>query len=275
MSILLHVISLGAGVQSTTMALKAAHGEIEPMPDAAIFSDTEGEPAAVYRHLDWLMSGVLPYPVYKVSRGSLWKSATTVRTRRDGKASYIKTAIPVFMVDGQKRGMGKRTCTRDYKIEPVIKKMRQLLGRRSIRKTEGVLVETWMGISTDEAIRMKPSRESWIRNRWPLIEQRMSRQDCLNWCSRNGYPIPPKSSCTYCPYHSDEAWLKLTADEFADAVVKERELQAAYAQASRMRGTPYLHSSCVPLSEVVFDKDRPSKAQLDLFLNECEGMCGV
>lgn len=36
----LRALSLGAGVQSTTMALMAAHGEIGPMPDCAIFADT-------------------------------------------------------------------------------------------------------------------------------------------------------------------------------------------------------------------------------------------
>lgn len=46
---MLNIISLGAGVQSTTMALMAAHGEIEPMPDCAIFADTKVEPAAVVR----------------------------------------------------------------------------------------------------------------------------------------------------------------------------------------------------------------------------------
>src|SRR5688572_3380034 len=37
----MEIISLGAGVQSSTMALMAAHGEIQPMPDAAIFADTQ------------------------------------------------------------------------------------------------------------------------------------------------------------------------------------------------------------------------------------------
>ena len=64
----LRAISLGAGVQSTTMALLAAHGEIGPMPDCAIFADTGWEPKAVYEHLEWLMSGnVLPFPVHIVS----------------------------------------------------------------------------------------------------------------------------------------------------------------------------------------------------------------
>jgi len=48
----LRVLSLGAGVQSTTMALMAAHGEIMSMPNCAIFADTGWEPKAVYEHLE-------------------------------------------------------------------------------------------------------------------------------------------------------------------------------------------------------------------------------
>ena len=62
-TIRLRVLSLGAGVQSTTLALMAAHGEIDPMPDCAIFADTGWEPSAMQGHLAWLMSGnVLPFP---------------------------------------------------------------------------------------------------------------------------------------------------------------------------------------------------------------------
>ncbi len=60
-----HILSLGAGVQSSTMALMAKHGEINPMPDAAIFSDVGAEPKSVYEYLDWL-EGELPFPVYRV-----------------------------------------------------------------------------------------------------------------------------------------------------------------------------------------------------------------
>ncbi len=52
----IHIISLGAGVQSSTMALMAACGEITPMPTAAIFADTGDEPKAVYEWLGWLAS---------------------------------------------------------------------------------------------------------------------------------------------------------------------------------------------------------------------------
>ncbi len=108
----LHLLSLGAGVQSTTMALMAAHGEITPMPSAAIFADTQGEPAAVYEHLKWLMSpNVLPFPVHVVTAGNLWASATRVRTRRDGGATYVATGIPVFMTDGLTKGIASARGT--------------------------------------------------------------------------------------------------------------------------------------------------------------------
>jgi hypothetical protein len=59
-------------VQSTTLALMAAHGEIGPMPDLAIFADTGWEPARVYEHLDWLSSpDVLPFPIHTVSAGNI------------------------------------------------------------------------------------------------------------------------------------------------------------------------------------------------------------
>jgi hypothetical protein len=68
----LRVLSLGASVQSTTLALMAAQGEIGPMPDCAIFADTGWEPNAVYEHLAWLRSpNILPFPVHIVSAGNL------------------------------------------------------------------------------------------------------------------------------------------------------------------------------------------------------------
>src|SRR3990167_7074077 len=78
-----HIISLGAGVQSSTMALMAAAGEITPMPTAAIFADTQDEPSNVYRWLDWLEKQ-LPFPVYRVTNGSLSASILEIRTSKKG-----------------------------------------------------------------------------------------------------------------------------------------------------------------------------------------------
>lgn len=271
---MIELLSLGAGVQSSTLALMAAHGEITPMPIGAIFADTHGEPKAVYAWLEWLTKR-LPFPVYKVSKGDLWKSASTPKRTKDGLRTYIPTGIPVFMQDGLKKGIGRRQCTRDFKIDVITKQARKLTGYSRITKKQGLLVNMWIGISTDESQRMKPNRQPWISTRWPLIEEGMSRQDCFTWMEKHGYQPPPRSACTYCPYHDDQSWLNLATEEFADAVRKEKQLQAAYAATTEIRGVPFLHSSRVPLDQVVFKPRTYDPYDENTEAVECEGMCGL
>jgi hypothetical protein len=258
----LTVISLGAGVQSTTMALMAAHGEITPMPDCAIFADTGWELKTVYEHLDWLEM-VLPFPVFHVSAGDL---RADVLARSKTAAGRI-AAVPWYMLLPNGRdAMGRRQCTKEYKLRPIQKKIVELMGGRRPRGGTAM----WVGISLDEAMRMKPSRVQYIVNRWPLVEARMKRSDCLRWLEAHGYPVPPKSSCIGCPFHSDAQWRSLTPAEFADAV----EVDRAIRHQPGFRGSQFMHRSLKPLDEVDFSTAE-DRGQLDLFLNECEGMCGV
>ena len=85
-----HYISLGAGVQSSTMALMFACGELTPMPDAAIFADTKAEPQSVYHWLTWLQKR-LPFPVHIVAKGNLADDQLAVHHRKDNGESYIRT----------------------------------------------------------------------------------------------------------------------------------------------------------------------------------------
>lgn len=276
-------LSLGAGVQSSTLALMAAHGEVEPRLDAAIFADTGAEPRAVYEWLTWLeceiMASPSPFPVYRVSAGSLRQTALTMRMTADGRA-YSKADIPAFTlgVDGSRGMVSGRRCTMDFKIAPLLKKTRALAGIR--HKQAEVTVTTWMGISWDELQRMREPRNRWLQHRWPLIERRMRRQDCLNWMKAHGYPAPPRSACEFCPFHSDAEWRNLQLGDpeaFARAVQFELDLQRIKSESANFRSTPYLHSSRRPLSEVDFTTDRGQLA-LDLGQDwnvECEGMCGV
>jgi hypothetical protein len=272
----LQVLSLGAGVQSTTMALMAAHGEITPMPDCAIFADTMHEPKAVYDHLTWLQS-VLPFPVHIVSKGDLWEAVTTIKRTKDGKRTYTETGLPVYTVGQEADGFGLRQCTRNFKIDPINREVRRLLGKSRVTKRDGVLVDMWIGISVDEIMRRKPNAKPFINSRWPLIEKQFTRQSCLDWLEKNGYPVAPRSACTFCPYHSDVEWLRLTPAEFADAVVKEKQLQQAYAATTVLETTPFFHADRIPLDQVQLNPaERPQKMwQLDMFNNECEGICGV
>lgn len=270
-----HLLSLGAGVQSSTLALMAAAGEVEPMPLAAIFADTEAEPDSVYRWLEWLEKE-LPYPVYRVTAGNLEADVLTMRVSAKGR-KYSRTAIPVFTrnVDGSLGRVPHRTCTRDYKIRPLMKKARQLAGIKRGQKTVGVI--QWIGISLDEYTRAKPSRDPWCESRFPLLEKRMSRNACLDWMQAHGYPEPPRSACWFCPFHSLAEWKRLRDDEpkhWQQAIDFERALQAAKAASENFSAEPYLHRSCVPLAEIDLRTDA-DHGQLMLWQNECEGMCGV
>jgi 3'-phosphoadenosine 5'-phosphosulfate sulfotransferase (PAPS reductase)/FAD synthetase len=274
-------LSLGAGVQSSTIALMAKHGEITPMPDAAIFADTQAEPASVYKWLDWL-EPQLPFPVIRVTRGDMTSESLIIKDRKDGTGRWSKSLIPAFIQnkDGSKGIMG-RQCTYSYKVEQLERAAR--LHGKVKRGQKNVTVTQWIGISWDEIQRIKPSRVAWSQHRWPLVELRMGRRDCLKWMESHGYPKPPRSACVYCPFHSDNEWRRLRdqePEEFQRAIRFEKDLQEVKAKTERMRGIPFLHPSCVPLDQVDLSTDI-ERGQLSLWLdeqsfgNECEGMCGV
>lgn len=271
----IHIISLGAGVQSSTMSLMAACGEITPMPKAAIFADTQAEPASVYKWLDWLEKQ-LPFPVIRVSAGSLKDQALKMTTTKDGR-KFTKTNIPFFTLSADNQ-LGKivlRGCTRDFKLHPIRKGVRELVEIK--RGEKQVRVIQWIGISLDEVYRMKESRDLWQQNRWPIIEKRMARADCLRWMESHGYPKPPRSACVFCPFHNNDEWRRLKIEEpeeFKKAVEFERAVQEAKSNSNNFDSKPFLHRTCVPLDQVDLSTDY-DRGQLDLFNNECEGMCGV
>lgn len=225
---MLKVLSLGAGVQSSTLALMAARDEFE-RPDCAIFADTGAEPRSVYAHLDWLEER-LPFPLYRVSRGDLRQDCID---NAGGLADAAHAQVPAYTVGVDGRGVPlTRQCTRDYKIDPISRKIRELLGvepRQPIRG--GVVVERWIGISTDEAHRMKSAPEAWAVNRWPLIEREFSRATCLQWLAERQYPRPPKSACVFCPYHSDEHCRVMRQNDpesFAEAVAFDHAIRGGF-----------------------------------------------
>ena len=268
----MHIISLGAGVQSSTMALMAAAGEITPMPTAAIFADTAAEPRKVYEWLDWLETQ-LPFPVHRVMKdeGGLRKN---ILSSIDGG----RFAGPPFFTQaltGKSEGKLRRQCTAEFKIGPIIQQTRRMLGiAKGERAPNQIMAVSWIGISTDEASRMKPSQDHYIEHRWPLIEIGMSRNDCLQWMRDHGYPQPPKSACTFCPYHSDAMWRDMQFNDpesWADAVDIDKRIR------NGVRGTTqklYLHRSMKPLDEVDL-RTAEDAGQMSMFDDECEGMCGV
>ena len=269
----LRTISLGAGLDSTTMLLLANHGELPGGPvDYAIFADTGWEPKAVYKHLAWL-DQVSQIPVLRVSKGNI-RSDALDSTRRFA-------AMPVF-VWNERGGEGqvRRQCTQEYKIAAINRKLRELLGGGPRARIAPGTVESLGGISLSEVQRMKPSREQWITIRWPLVELRMTKLDCRRWLEHHGYPIPPKSSCIGCPYHGNAYWREMRdqrPDEWADACAFDEALRTMpprRGERGEITKHRYLHRSRRPLREVDLST-LADHGQGDLFDAECSGVCGV
>lgn len=251
------ILSLGAGVQSSTVLMMMKHGEIKSA-EVAIFADTGWEPKAVYDWLDTLEK-ISPIPIIRTSHGNIREDALDT-TRR-----FASMPLHILNKEGG-HGMLKRQCTREYKITPIEQAIRAHVGVKHLRTRT---IETVIGISYDEIHRMKKPRMAWQRNVYPLVDMQITRQDCKTWMREHGYPEPPRSACIGCPFRRNVEWAKLTAEEFSDAVEFDEQIR----RSNRFETSAYLHNQLIPLREVnlgVVGEDDGT-----MFDAECEGMCGL
>lgn len=241
-----------------------------PKADVAIFADTQGEPSWVYQHYLTLRlwSEAHGIPVNLVTAGDL---AQDTIDRHRGKRSRVAN-IPAFVDNNGEAGILRRHCSREYKVEPIEREVRRFLGykpRQRVKKRVRALV----GISTDEASRMRPNDKPWITNVYPLVDAGIGRQRCEAIIRQAGVAVPWKSACYFCPYHSNGYWQSMK-DNFPKEFARAVEFDAAIRDmsASGVKGRVYLHRSLKPLDEVVFTQD---DGQLAMWDEECDGICGT
>lgn len=276
----LRILSFGGGVQSSYLARLALEGDIEPF-DHVIFADTGDEPAAVYDNLKWWEhrftdSGV-PFHIVANKRGSI---SSTVLDAAENRGKHTPTPVFILNADGTK-GITPRECTRDFKLDPIFRFIRELIGVAGKRHNHITdhLVSNVMGISYDESQRMTDAKYKWMRNEYPLVDRRIRRYEIIAaMAATDEYPDPPRSACWHCPFHSDEEWRHLRNNapaDFAKAVELDEALRRPGALGlTGFRGAAFLHRSATPLADVDFDNEE-DRGQMTLWDNECEGMCGL
>ena len=259
---MMKVISLGLGVQSTALYFLSSTKMIE-RADHAVFADPGAELPRTYEILEMLQEWAKyndGIPIHVINERNLLQDILKKQNSQGARWA----SIPAFSESG---GMVRRQCTGEYKIQPVIKKVRELHGlkpRQRMPKTE-----MWLGITLDEIQRMKESQLPRIDYKYPLIDQRMSRGDCMKVFERFSFPTPPKSSCTFCPYHSDKNW-KDIKDNHPKEWEQCVEVDNAIRDSSKrgLKDKMYLHRSLIPLERIEFAD------QQELFMCE-EGFCGL
>jgi len=267
------VLSWGAGLQSTVLGEMSARGDL-PRLDAIIHADTGWERAATIEMRDfyaarWRAMGM---HVEIISGGNV---------RQEGAEAHLH--IPFWTDTGAPM---RRQCTRHFKIDPIRRLVRELLGydaRRPPHPEPGA-VELWMGITMDEWTRAKASRIKYMVHSFPLLGLKMYREDCGPWLVERDLPVPVKSACVGCPYRRASEWLEMreqSPGEFADAVEfdeRNRNNPLAERDGSNADGL-YIWREAEPLAtadlENAATRERRIYAdQMPMFA--CEGgYCGV
>tara|TARA_Y100000401_G_scaffold19900_1_gene13312 strand:+ start:717 stop:1556 length:840 start_codon:yes stop_codon:yes gene_type:complete len=261
----LDVISLGMGVQSTAMYLMSCIGSL-PKADFAIFSDTGAEHSYTYKYLEFLKkyqkknNGV---PIIVTSKNpNLYKSIID----EEGLIS-----IPAFIKYDDGNSIISRSCTANYKINPIYKEIRSLLKLKPYERTKHK-VNVWIGITTDEIGRASKSHFPIMVNKYPLLEKLLSRKDCIDFYKNFNFEVPKKSSCVFCPYQSDESFLNMKKNNSSDwKVAVEIDNLIRKRITKNSSAEVYVHRKREPLEDIKFKGEE----QKDLFENNCEGHCGL
>ena len=257
-------LSLGLGVQSMTLAAMIALKVLPPV-DFAIHADTKHEAQKTYeyaqRWIPWLEARGLKVVVVSSDRTEI--------VRKDwGIGSIMIPAFSSRKTDG-KKGQIRRQCTHDWKIMPMRRYIRTQLppGRPRVGAVECI-----QGISLDEWTRMRTSDVKYIVNKYPLVNDlKMTRRDCIEWLERHDIEVPPKSACTFCPYHGLEQWRELKragGPDWEEAVAVDEEVRDM-----RELFHLYVHPSRLPLAEAITFPAKKDTDELEFDLTEagCDG----
>jgi len=249
----LRVISYGGGVQSTAMLVLAAQGKLPHGPyTAALFSNV-GDDSEHPATLKYVRDVAIPWAA---SNGL--EVVELARVMRDGSKRTLwedlmrdsrTINIPVRMANG---APGNRNCTHTYKMKVVGKWLKER--GASVDNPATVAI----GISTDEIIRVNNKKaQQYEKPVYPLIDLGLDRSRCMSVIAEAGLPVPPKSSCFFCPFHRPQMWAEMRRDEpelFEKAAVLEETLNERRERLGKDH--VYLTRFAQPLREAISSADQ-------------------
>ncbi|MFJ3285483.1 phosphoadenosine phosphosulfate reductase [Streptomyces sp. NPDC086669] len=257
------VVSYGGGVQSTALLVLAAREEIDfrTFLFANVGNDSE-HPAT----LTYVREFAIPYAanagldVHELKRRRR-DGATETLMQRLNRPDTRSIPIPVRMANG---APGRRNCTADFKIKVVGRWLREHGATAEAPAAVGI------GISLDEIHRAnRRRREAHEIIEYPLLDLGLRRDDCERIITEVGLPVPPKSSCFFCPFRTVDAWRHQRRHEpelFAQSVRLEETINRR--RAALGRDSVYLTRYGIPLTQAIPDQG-PGKGAVD----EDEGAC--
>jgi hypothetical protein len=201
---LLTTLAFSGGRMSSAILWMVIRGDIhvDKSKFVAIFADTGFENPETYKNVERMFSRARQAGIRCewVAGSSLYDDI--MEHDFESNPSF---PLPPYWVDkgGGEKGKITHACTYHYKVAPSRRVLRRILGEMyrirpdNLRLPEGA-VHTWIGFSFDEFMRIKPEREKYIKNVYPLIQMKMDTVDVMEFYEKNSLPVPPKSACEGC-----------------------------------------------------------------------------
>lgn len=247
----LRIFSSGGGVQSTAALILSANEKIDfPIHVFANTGNDSEHPDTLAYVRDVLVpyaaeAGIEFVETQKRRQGKYEKQTLVEHIYRTKRSIPIPARLP-------SGAPGNRNCTVDFKIRVIDKWIAENDGK-------GQHIEVGLGITTDEIHRAKSRPIENVRGFtkqvvYPLIDMRLSRADCQNMIRQEGLPVPPKSSCFFCPFHSRDYWIRLREQRpklFGKAVEIEEHINAKRRHFTGEDAGIRLHYSLLPLKQAV------------------------
>src|SRR3990172_3895214 len=238
-------LSWGLGLQSTALLEMSLSGDL-PKLDVAIFADTGFEHQYSYEIFDFYAPRAIKAGINVIKIGGQDIFGDNMR----------HVTLPLFVTGNGQRGRQiKRKCTRDYKMRPIHRYLRDLLGVSRRGRLAADLVTLWLGITIDEIERAKPSRVAYITHQFPLLNMDYWRGDCAEYLQNKGLPVPSKSSCVFCPYKGLAEWANLRLQQPQTFnLIADLEQHINYQQLVKIGGQPrnvyFLRSGPLPQADL-------------------------
>lgn len=188
------ILSYGAGVNTFAMLLKLPEWGIKP--DFVVMADTGNENPKTYEHLKSVQ-------IPEMERQGL----KFVTVKHPKWANLLEYSLATRKMPPRTKFKGQgRYCTTMFKLDPIIR------FETSVREGKEPFVNL-IGIAYDEIHRMsKVGRRKWITNGHPLIDHKITRDECGTIIRLAGFEIPPKSGCDFCPFQRKSQWAKTELD---------------------------------------------------------------
>jgi hypothetical protein len=228
------VWSCGGGTQSGAIASLIARGML-PRPDICFMTDTGRERSGTWPFVDGFIRPAL---------ASVGLELTIVKAADFQRLDVFwndTVLLPGYTTQSGEVGKLSPFCSGKWKRD---------VAERFLRSVGVKTARNWIGISLDEAGRIRAQHRGWLELWYPLIFERpMRRSQCVERIRSEGWAgVIPHSACWMCPNASDEEWLDMWInypDDFYRACDLEAEMRLKDPHF-------YLHPSCVPLAQVDF-----------------------